>query len=49
VTLIADHRVLDGAVAARALARLEETLVGDVTRELSHLQAASPTTRPTAA
>ena len=39
VTLIADHRVLDGAAAARALARLEEVLVGDVVRELRGLSA----------
>jgi len=50
VTLIADHRVLDGAVAARALARLEETLVGDVAHEIRGLQAVTQAAaRPTAA
>jgi hypothetical protein len=42
VTLIADHRVLDGVAAARALARLEETLVGDMARELRGLPAVTP-------
>jgi len=37
VTLIADHRVLDGAVVARALARLEETLLVDMVGELRTL------------
>lgn len=41
VTLIADHRVLDGVTAARALARLEETLVGPIAAELSRLKAAA--------
>lgn len=34
VTVIADHRVLDGAVVARALARLEEVLLGEIVVEL---------------
>lgn len=35
VTLICDHRVLDGMTAATALSRLEETLLGTVHQELS--------------
>ena len=42
VTLIADHRVLDGAVVARALARLEEVLCHEMLWELRGLAAASP-------
>ncbi|NDC64782.1 MAG: hypothetical protein EBZ59_12565, partial [Planctomycetia bacterium] len=42
VTLIADHRVLDGAAAARALAALEETLAGRLCDELSTLAAVTP-------
>ena len=44
VTLIADHRVLDGAVVARALERLEETLGTAVAMELRALRdlAAAP-------
>ena len=44
VTLIADHRVLDGAVVARALERLEETLGTTVAMELRALRdpAAAP-------
>ncbi|MFM8706488.1 MAG: hypothetical protein ACKOHG_22040 [Planctomycetia bacterium] len=42
VTLIADHRVLDGAVVARALARLEEVLCHDLLAELRGLAAVSP-------
>ncbi|MFM8706586.1 MAG: hypothetical protein ACKOHK_00430, partial [Planctomycetia bacterium] len=42
VTLIADHRVLDGAVVARALARLEEVLCHDLLAELRGLPAVSP-------
>ena len=34
VTLIADHRVLDGATVAKALARLEEVLATDIAAEL---------------
>ena len=34
VRLVYDHRVLDGAVVARALARLEEELTGPVCDEL---------------
>lgn len=39
VTLIADHRVLDGAAAARALARLEDVLCRDMLAELLRLDA----------
>ena len=42
VTLIADHRVLDGAVVARALARLEEVLCHEMLAELRGLTACSP-------
>lgn len=44
VTLICDHRVLDGATAARALARLEQVLCGEMLDELDGLRAfrASP-------
>jgi len=38
VTLIDDHRVLDGAVVARALARLEETLRRDIAAELARIE-----------
>ncbi|HEY0438608.1 MAG TPA: 2-oxo acid dehydrogenase subunit E2, partial [Xanthobacteraceae bacterium] len=34
VRIIFDHRVLDGATAARALARLEEVLNGPILDEL---------------
>jgi hypothetical protein len=40
VTLICDHRVLDGATAARALAALEATLCGPIVAELESLTAA---------
>jgi len=42
VTLIADHRVLDGAAAARALAAVEAVLLGDMARELRSLPACLP-------
>jgi len=42
VTIIADHRVLDGAVVARALARLEEVLCHEMLAELRTLAAVSP-------
>ena len=42
VTLIADHRVLDGAVVARALARLEEVLCHEMLAELRELANVSP-------
>lgn len=45
VTLIADHRVLDGAVVAKALARLEEVLVNDMVAELRSLTNVSPASR----
>jgi len=41
VTLIADHRVLDGATVARALERLEQVLVRDIAAELRSLPAAA--------
>ena len=37
-----DHRVLDGATAARALCRLEETLNGPIVMELRELAAEEP-------
>jgi hypothetical protein len=37
VTVIADHRVVDGATVARALERLDETLRGTITAELVRL------------
>lgn len=40
VTLICDHRVLDGATAARALEALEATLCGPIMTELESLTAA---------
>ncbi len=39
VTLICDHRVLDGALAARALAQLEAALCGPIAQELAALSA----------
>ena len=42
VTIIADHRVLDGAVVARALARLEEVLCHEMLAELRGLADVSP-------
>lgn len=41
VTLIADHRVLDGAVVAKGLQRLEEVLVREIAAELRSLPAAA--------
>jgi hypothetical protein len=38
VTLICDHRVLDGALAARSLAQLEAVLCGPIARELAMLK-----------
>ena len=38
VTLIADHRVLDGAAAARALQTLERVLLADIVAELTALR-----------
>jgi pyruvate/2-oxoglutarate dehydrogenase complex dihydrolipoamide acyltransferase (E2) component len=34
VTVIADHRVLDGAAVAKALARLEDILTTELVAEL---------------
>ncbi len=45
VRVIWDHRVLDGAVMARALRRLEQVLRSDITQEL--LSSQPPTTDPT--
>jgi len=39
VRIVYDHRVLDGATVARALARLEEVLNNDIVRELRDLSA----------
>jgi hypothetical protein len=41
VTLIADHRVLDGVTVARALERLEDVLATEITAELKALPAAA--------
>jgi hypothetical protein len=46
VRLVFDHRVLDGATVARALARLEETLNGPVTDELIALGSQPVQTTP---
>jgi hypothetical protein len=40
VTLICDHRVLDGALAARALSALQDTLQGTICDELRGMQMA---------
>ena len=42
VTLICDHRVLDGATAARALERLEQVLRGEMADELRGLTTTPP-------
>jgi hypothetical protein len=39
VTVIADHRVLDGVTVARALERLEQVLNGEIVAELTDLRA----------
>jgi hypothetical protein len=39
VTLICDHRVLDGALGARALSALQAALIGSIADELRTLQA----------
>jgi hypothetical protein len=49
VTLICDHRVLDGATAARALHWLEQALTGDIVAELSRSRDTLPTTSVTPA
>jgi hypothetical protein len=49
VTIIADHRVLDGITVAKALQRLEEVLVRDIATELKSLQAGSDATPAAAA
>lgn len=41
VTIIADHRVLDGITVAKALLRLEEVLVRNIATELRSLEMAS--------
>lgn len=47
VTLIADHRVLDGAAVARALARLEQVLATEIATELTTVR--DPDAAPRAA
>ena len=42
VTLLADHRLLDGVPVARALAALEQTLTGEIAAELESLAARAP-------
>jgi hypothetical protein len=37
VRVVYDHRVMDGAVVARALGRLEEVLIGPIVDELREL------------
>jgi hypothetical protein len=37
VTLLADHRLLDGVPVARALERLEQVLLGEMVNELRQL------------
>ena len=50
VRMMFDHRVLDGATVARALADLEETLLGEVIDELTPPNAATKLTpEPSAA
>ncbi|NBW95230.1 MAG: hypothetical protein EBR28_00500 [Planctomycetia bacterium] len=46
VTLLADHRLIDGVPAARALMALEEMLTGAITRELITLAANSAASPP---
>lgn len=48
VTLIADHRVLDGAAVARALERLEQTLTGAIVAELGSVRPDAFSTGPRA-
>lgn len=48
VTLIADHRVLDGATVARALERLEAVLTREIASDLRNLPAAAPAADPAA-
>jgi hypothetical protein len=49
VTIIADHRVLDGATVARAAGRLEEVLVRSIAAELRSLPADSAAAAPDSA
>ncbi len=42
VRIVYDHRVLDGAVVARALARLETILNTDIVRELNAMETVAP-------
>jgi len=42
VTLLADHRLLDGVPVARALVALEQTLTGEIAAELESLAARAP-------
>ena len=48
VTLIADHRVVDGAAVARALQRLEQVLARDIVSEIASLRGAPSTAEPRA-
>ncbi len=41
VRIVYDHRVLDGATVARALARLEEVLTGEIAVELERMERAN--------
>jgi hypothetical protein len=45
VTLLADHRLLDGVPVARALSALEETLNGPIRAELAALSGTGPSAR----
>lgn len=42
VRMTFDHRVLDGATAARALVRLDQALHGEILKELNELRAGAP-------
>ena len=42
VTLLADHRLLDGVPVARALVALEQTITGTIAEELAGLSAKTP-------
>ncbi len=42
VRMTFDHRVLDGAAAARALVQMERALLGNILRELNEMRSANP-------
>ena len=42
VTLLADHRLLDGVPAARALVALEAAITGPIAAELAQLSVSAP-------